>query len=520
MQIFLVKNKFLILSLTTFLLGYTYLVRYWFYYSKFQLNSDAFVPDALANSILSHGSIMPKEFAFANGDFLFYYHHTFLVFLNSIVPSPAMAHNYSSLIIGTIFLFTIFLFIRQLGASLIRSFLILSLVSTGISIQITDWLFGQAGYSVLITFILLFLTGLLKVISDFNLNGNTRFRFTRMLFLVFPLGALFLANPIRFMTVIGMPLSFAVLAILPSLTSLNGLWLKFFKQNILFASLIFVPFGVFRILFELRGNSVGGIMNTAFRDYSNILDGPENVLLGAVKLFDLIPDPATPLISLGSVIFLIKLLTLILFVLVVRKLFSNKESMSSQKFLLFFALFSFYIQIVLLIFTSVSIDIYCGRYILPSLFLIFLIVLSRFDFKNSINLRFFKLLALVLLVAFGISSIYSTVSLDRNDYLNRIQLIERLDNLGIKEVNATYWHSARNQNLADNQILFNTVYLDSSSCFSEYWWVNDKKSINRSLPLVLQKEEYSFLTSTSDCKSFLADRGIEEVSNYFILSRN
>ncbi len=508
------------ISFIVFVLSYVFLIRYWFDYSRYQLNSDAFVPDALANSILTNNSLIPSEFAFANGDFLVYYHHTFLIFLNSIISSGALAHNFASLILGTIFLFSIYLFVRQLGASLRRSLLIMALVSTGLSSQITDWLFGQAGYSSLITMNLFFLTMFLRIISDFHQKDDYKIKFSQILLLIFPLGVVFLTNPFRFITAFAIPFALAMHKILPNPDSSISLIFKLIHRNFFSFILAFLPFIVFRILFEIRSVSIAGIVGTGFRDYNNFLDGPRNIVIGAIQLMGILPSPGTSLLSTGAIISLIRIATLIILFQALRKILSLSKGFGSENFVWEFAKFGLYFQIILLMFTNISIDFSCGRYFLLQLLVTLLLILAKWDFHIQAKLKSEKILFLILFFSFGLASVFSTTQLDKSDYVSRMQLVERLEALNVKSVNATYWNSARNQNLADNRITFNTVYLDPVNCTSEYWWVNDRKIIDRSIPLVLNQQEFDFVSTTATCAESLFDTQVQKVSNYYIIMKN
>jgi hypothetical protein len=503
------------------IVSYGFLLSYWFFYSKFQVNSDAFVADALANSILTHGSFMPKEFAFANGDFLVYYHHTFLLFLNSFVSSPATAHNIASVILGTIFLFSVYLFVRQLGASINRALLILSFVSTGLSSQITDWLFGQAGYSVLITMNLFFLSMFLKIISDFHQTNNYQIKFYKILFVVLPLGILLLTNPFRFIFSFAIPFLLAIFSLLPHPDTSFRLVLQLIKKNLLQIIFAFFPFIVFRVLFEMRSSSTPGILGTGFRDYNNFLDGPKNVLLGAIQLLGILPPAGTPMLSTNSIISVIRIATVLVLFTVLKKWLSNKGSLrGSHDFVWIFTKSALLLQLALLVFTNISIDFYCGRYFLPQLFVILLFVLAKWDLNILSTLKIERFLAVILLTLFGLTSIHSVIILDRTDYFARMHLVQRLEKLDIAAVNATYWNSARNQNISNNRVKFNTVYLDPEKCISEYWWVNDRKPLDTSIPLILTQPEYNLVASNPVCVEYLVGTKVEQISSYFIIRKN
>jgi hypothetical protein len=509
-----------LISFFVFLLGYIFLIRYWFYYSKYQLNSDAFVPDALAKSILTHSSLIPSEFAFANGDFLVYYHDTFLIFLNSIFSSAALAHNFASLILGTIFLYSIFIFVRQLGASLSRSLLILALVSTGISSEITDWLFGQAGYSSLITMILFFLTMFLRIISDFHEKENHKIKFSKIFLVIFPLGIIFLTNPLRFIMAVALPFFLAMYKILPNSDSSIRLICKIIRRNFLHLTIVFLPFLIFRFLFEIRTVSIAGIVGTGFRDYNNFLDGPRNTVVGAIQLLGILPSTGTSLLSIGAMTSLLRIVIYFILFQGLRQILALDKGFGSQKFVWEFTKFGLYLQIVLLMFTNISIDFSCGRYFLPQLLVTLLLILAKWDFHIQVTLKSERILFLILFICFGLASVFSTTQLNRNDYLGRIQLIQELEKLGVKSVNATYWNSARNQNLANNRIIFNTVYLEPGNCTSEYWWVNDRKIIDRTIPLVLTQQEYDFVVSTPGCVDSLSGASVQKIPNYYIILKN
>ena len=509
-----------ITPLFIFFLGYAFLIRYWFDYSKYQLNSDAFVPDALAASILKHGSLIPSEFAYANGDFLVYYHHTFLVFLSSIFPSAATAHNFASMILGTIFLFSIFIFVRELGASINRTLLILALISTGLSSQITDWLFGQAGYSAIITMNLLFLTAFLRIVKEFNTTKNTRIRFQLILLVVLPLGVVLLTNPFRFITSFAIPLAFAIFVVLPSPESSFRMIFKLITRNFLPLFFTILPFLVCRILFEIRSSSIAGIIGTGFRDYNNFLDGLKNIVVGTVQLFGLLPAPGTSLFTISSMISIVRIATVILIFQGLMSLLSSEKGLGGHRFVWTFTKSALYLQFLILMFTNISIDISCGRYFLPQLLVILLFVLAKWELNFLSTLKGERVIAAIILSLFGLASVYTTTHLDKSDYTSRMQLVQRLDDLGVSAVNATYWHSARNQNLADNRITFNTIFLDPGNCISEYWWVNDREPIDKLAPLVLTKPEYDFVSSNANCVDDIAGANIQQVANYFIILKN
>jgi hypothetical protein len=157
---------------------------------------------------------------------------------------------------------------------------------------------------------------------------------------------------------------------------------------------------------------------------------------------------------------------------------------------------------------------------LPQLFVILLFILAKWDLNVLSTLKIERFLVVVLLSLFGLTSIHSVVKLDRTDYFARMQLVQSLEELDIAAVNATYWNSARNQNISNNRVKFNTVYLDPEKCISEYWWVNDRKSLDISIPLILTQPEYDFVASNPVCVENFVGNKVEQISSYFIIRKN
>jgi hypothetical protein len=122
----------------------------------------------------------------------------------------------------------------------------------------------------------------------------------------------------------------------------------------------------------------------------------------------------------------------------------------------------------------------------------------------------------VLLFAFAFSSALMSISVDQSDFVSRLKLIENLKQIGITQVNATYWHSAKNQFISNDEITFNTVYLDPNICYQEYWWVNETKPLDDSLPLVLTLAESDYINLIPNCHERLRSLQTLRVGNYIV----
>jgi hypothetical protein len=499
-----------------FLLAYAYLVTFSFHYSKFTANSDAYVGDALAKSIIENQSFMPKEFAYANGDFLVYYHHTFLIFIRFFSTNTQFAHGLASLFLATIFLFAIFVFVRQLNASFNRSFYILAFVSTGISLPIADWFFTQAGYATLCSLILFFFANFLKFYFNPGFIHSKKLRVSDLLSMCLPLGMILLTNPLRFIMIFLFPFLFAIPFIGASPQESVDNFLRLLKSSYKAITFIFIPFIALRLLFETQATSKSGITGSGFRTLDGFNEGLKNTFLGFFQLLGLFPEANIPLVSSSGLIAIIRFCSLILLLVLLRKLINSEILPQKVRFLWKFSISGFLIQIFFLAVTNISIDVNSGRYLLIHTFIILLVILASTDYTFMINTIFTKILSFVLLFAFAFSSALMSISVDQSDFVSRLKLIENLKQIGITQVNATYWHSAKNQFISNDEITFNTVYLDPNICYQEYWWVNETKPLDDSLPLVLTLAESDYINLIPNCHERLRSLQTLRVGNYIV----
>jgi hypothetical protein len=501
---------------TIFFISVGLLVRYWFYFAKFQLNSDAYTAEALANSIQEHKSIFPSEFAYPNGDSLFFYHHIFVLFFKNFIQSPNLVHSCASLVIGTMFLGSVYFFTTALGASHQRSLLIVSFLATGISLPITDWIFGQAGYSILIMFILIFLAQTHKLFERVGFSGITKLRF-RELFLFLPIGFLFIANPLRLITSILIPIALVLIYMSNQLDSTYNWIKKLIKLNLGRGLMFMTPFFATRLFFEINTTSPNGIASTGFRSVDNFLEGPRNTILGVIELFQLLPEANTGFSDIQGVIALFRIMLFILCVVAFRQFYKSKRNILRNDVIFLTLLVGLIFHIFLLSVTNISIDTGSGRYLLSYLLILLLVLLARSDFDFDLKGRLGKSIIISLLVIVGTSNIYNYSNLDKYDYSKRVNLVKFIRASEITQVNATFWQSAKNQMVSENRVQFFTIKIDEPNCIAEYWWLNDIKPIDRSLPLILTRPEYDYLESLPACSNYFENATKSEFEDYIIL---
>jgi hypothetical protein len=262
--------------------------------------------------------------------------------------------------------------------------------------------------------------------------------------------------------------------------------------------------------------SKSGITSSGFRTLDGFIEGIKNTFLGFFQLLGLFPEAKVPLVSVSGLIAIIRFCSLILVLVLLRNLIHSESLPQKVRFLWKFSLTGFLIQIFCLVVTNISIDVNSGRYLLIHMFIILLIVLASTDYTFMVNSTLTKSLSVALLIAFAFSSALMSISVDQSDFASRLKLIENLKQIGITQVNATYWQSAKNQFISNDEIIFNTVYLDPNTCFQEYWWLNDRKPLNDSLPLVLTLAESEYVNQIPNCHERFRGLHTLRMGNYVV----
>lgn len=392
------KNISRFTSMAIFLATYCFLVYFIFIAYKPYFNSDSAAKILLADGIV-HGSNFYASWISVNNDFWVFSTHLFVLPFLVFLPTGYLAYALGATLFSVFFLGSAWLLLSKFNISKSLQFLILAVLSSGISPGYAEHIFGQFSYGVGLSLAIIFLL-LYFTINSFEKNGFKRHIFESAIGVIFLLT--FWGNPHRALVFYFLPLIFAIY--LYSYHSLNDVTLTgIIKHNIRRASVILVSSILGWYLHKLFQQMYAielGVTDSPWVSFHEMWSHTIELMGSVFEVLGGRPPAGEKIKSVLGFYFLIRFVNVVVFLWLVKQLFSqNLASENKNIYLVFtYAVANFLLVSFFLVASTLNgID----RYLMPSLALFLIAVLSIKTLSITPFMRYGQYFVAAILILSG-----------------------------------------------------------------------------------------------------------------------
>ncbi len=489
-------------------------------YRTLNFNSDSAVKVLLAKEIYDEHRFFPKDWVYFNGDIFVLFGHLFIIPLLLIFPAGFTVHAISGLVSVALIFMSLNLVIGMTRPALVDRLIVNLIIAGGISLPITEHMFGQVSYGFIFFLICMMLWSTWNILYESN---NKKLHL--ILFFVINL-FVFWSNPQRAITFIFLPLliticiykfksqyqeatrhvkNFYILNIVLIVSALIGIILYYLTLKV-----VIVDSG-YSILSWL---SIAGMVERIGRLFG-----------GIIFLFGGEPLAERKVLSLVGMYEAFRVSSAFLFIGIIPISVSRiyKSGSGARVFLLSFSLISFSIITFFLITTN----IYDERYLIPSI--LFLIIVIFLD--NSLTLKNnFLVILIKVYVALGLVSnavvintnywnTYNAITAKRVHYPLYGSVIELKDYLltsNLKYGYAEYWRAGLLTVLSDEDVKVRSITIKNGLPTPNYA-LGSKKWFSADY---YQGDTFIILTPEEDTSvnwDLMALKGFEPIKKLYFL---
>ena len=439
----------------------------WFIFFRYQqlaFNSDSAIKVLLAKEIFDSGSYFPKDWVYANQDLWVLSWHTLIIPLLNFFPAGYTVHAIVGLIAYALVLLSLWLVLSVISISSTMKLMVMTVFASGISLTLTENLYGQYSYGTIFVYYCLIIYSSWKILE---FQSRSHLFNSSLLFLL--LFALSWANPLRSLIyyvgpLIGSILFYAIrLAISQQLNFKLRSIIKLFLICFLSVS-AGVLFNKVTIHFVQMNEGVTQLrwisLDDAFKNITKIFQSMLFILGGE-------PYPGRSVYTVSGIYDGFRMIVAICFIGLIPVSLIRVFKRQKNDVLTFLSVFSI-LAFCIISFLMLTTNIYNGRYILPAVLLFIFIVLAQdVDFKSmsAFNLtRVFVIVGFltnILVVNTSYWSTYHASSAHQDDYQQYDQpyeLAQFLSENKLKYGYATYWNASAITVLTNNQIIIGQIY--------------------------------------------------------------
>jgi hypothetical protein len=476
---FIRKNYLLTLFIFS-LLNLTYFI--FVSYKKYAFNSDSAVKVLLAEEILKQGNYFPPDFYYVNNDIWVIFGHTFIAPLLLFFPPGYLVHALASLISVTLILISVWWLAKEINVGLQKTYIILTVVSSGISLKSAEHLFGQTSYGTILYLMLVFALFFKSITLETDWKS---FLYSFLLILITTL--MTWANPGRAIVYYFVPLSVAVV-FNKKYSSLKNFTKEIFNtKEILLFSLVFIGF---LLGYFLHSNTLSKIAMDKGYSALNLISLNEsitnlfNFATYVLNIFGGNPAPGRSLFTVSGFYDLLKIiLSSVIFINLIKYikyiLINFYKISYSVRFFFTYSLTNLIIVALLQITTSTLKN---GNYLIPAIVILFILMicdrLKKWSFPNMTVLNIvIVVLISTNMVAINTNAWYGYNITDggggpRDDphIVGDVQgLIATLEQEHLNYGYATFWYAGLITVLSDGNVIARSVGYGNGKVEPQRW---------------------------------------------------
>ena len=446
-----------------------------FRYDRLAFNSDSAKKVLLAKEIFETGHYFPPDWTFANQDLWIIPWHTLIIPLLYFFPVGYTVHAIVAIVASSLILIAIWLVLSEINISNLQKILVLAVFASGISLTLTENLFGQVSYGTTFLYYCIIIFTAWLVLER---SGGTSA--LSGMFLAALLMIIAWANPLRAVIYFIAPLMCSLLYY--SVQALNDRVLCSTYRKIL--NLLFFCF---------LGTLVGALLHKVTIPNVLMHEGVTQLhWVPLTEVFQKIPKIFRSLLFIlggephaGRSIYTVsaaydgfRLIVAVCFIALVPlalvRVF-RQHGNTATKFAAVFGCSAFGIVCFLILTTN----IYNGRYLLPAMLVIIFVVLAQdVDFRVTPIFGFFRALVIVgfltnaLVVNTTYWATYHASEAHQDDYQTYdkpYELAQFLLEQNLKYGYATFWNASVITVLSDHRTVVNQIYIKDGLPYPLKW---------------------------------------------------
>jgi hypothetical protein len=479
-----------------------------FTYKQF-FHSDAATKMLLAAEVIKHGTIIPPDWYFLNGDIWVFFIHLPLILLEKTVGYGWPSYVINSLIYLGIYAGTVVYFLKYLQVDFYAKILLFVMAFSALSYPNTVMFFGElSGIEEAV-----FIFASLGLLLAFQEHPSKKI-YGWMAFLVF---VFIIGNPGRATIYHIAPLLLAVVLLLIDTRSKKYLALL---GTILLSSA--VAAAVYSLLLAPHVEMIQNRSNLSFASYQEIFMNVDLFCQGLFSYFSLVGNRSTPVESFeGGIYFFNFLFVLFLLTAMVKMTRLKTEKIDLVNIVSFFSLFYLIVIGYLYIFANpLARDQTTFRYFRPLFYLAMIFLTLYIDTFNRLFKNILITIMLLYLTVSNYKNFLDTTSLTtiKNMHNPHQEVADYLVDHNLTYGFASYWNAGSTMALTKNKSIVAPIFIDRFApqrWLSAESWYHDYET-QRTF-LLLTKNEYGSLQKT--IKEYLTKEPVEKVDmgRYIIL---
>jgi hypothetical protein len=443
-------------------------------YKYLAFNSDSASKVLIASEIFNSHSFFPKDWAYVNNDLWITTAHVFVVPLLRFLPPGYLSHAIACSLMGGLIIFSIWWLINSFQIGVAQKTLIILMCLGGISLTITESMFGQVSYGILLMFSVL----LIKCLGLYDFNSakkNLIYYFLTLLIVLL----MVIGNPMRAVPYYLFPIACSVIFLLICGCQQQRIRESVTRSLIFVGSLVIVCAAGFLIhkILVTHVNMQQGVTTLRWISLSEMLDKVPKLFASFITILGGEPYANRALSTTSGVYDGFRLLVALLFIGILPRTITfcllGKDKL--LQLMAIYALTSLFALSVLMLGTSV----FNARYLIPPVFLL-VIAAAALPFKFRENI-FFDTMRLVVALGFCTNllvintsywSTYHTSEIHKADAQNfdyPSELAQLLLDNNLQYGFGTFWQANVVTVLTDNKVKTRPIYIENGRIFPMKW---------------------------------------------------
>ncbi|NOE90758.1 hypothetical protein GWZ71_18100, partial [Vibrio cholerae] len=490
---------------------------------KYLFHSDSAVINIISQEALIKGKLILTDWYYANGDIWLAFGPIVMVPLLLLFDNGYILHAVASVIYTIILLYSTWMLLSLIKLNGVQKLLILCVITSGISDIVTEALYGQFAYSIIVTSLILISHLSILTALSHSVRKIKQCMYFLAIFIVFIVLAW--SNPSRSLLTYLLPI---IATLFIRKVKNDRLLSKFNNNDIKLIGTILLGFTLGSIIYLCTLNDVlmvSGVKPT-WQNYSKTVESALASVYSWITVSHGWFKEDGDIISISSIVDIISIMFGMLVLIYPMKFYMENitaydETTDKLVFLSGVHTYSAICIFFLMIFTTLHQNSYSetARYYVPTFFygmIVTSMIVFRIksDANRSLSLRkaFLCCAMLVISITSGYRNFFLAPQKDKyvGSFENTLELIKFLDKNGLKYGFSDYWTAGKITVLSDFSAIVRQIHIVNGEPIpmrwlsSSDWYIwREENEINKSFILFENDESYKkFDLSNFEIKAF------------------
>ncbi len=482
-------------------------------YKYLAFNSDSASKVLIATEIFNSHAFFPKDWAYVNNDLWITTAHIFVVPLLQFLSPGYLSHAIACTLMGGLIIFSIWWLVNSFQIVSAQKILIILMCLGGMSLTITESMFGQVSYGILLMFSVLAIKCLESCNLDYAKQNFVYYFFALLIVLVMVIG-----NPMRAVPYYLFPMACSAIFLLVS-----GYKQVRIKESvrlcvIFLSALVVVCAAGFLIhkVFLTQVDMQQGVTTLRWIPLSEMFNKIPKLFASLITILGGEPYTNRAVSTISGVYDGFRLLVALLFIGILPRSIAFCLS-GKDKLLQLVALYAL-ASLVALLMIMLGTSVFNARYLIPPVFLLVIAVAALpFNFRDNI---FFDIARLVVVIGFctnlfvintnywGTYHVSEIHKADAQNFDQPTELAHLLLENDLRYGFATFWQANVVTVLTDNTVKTRPIYIEDGRIFPMKWlsarnWYAEAATLGETFLILSAAEELAL-----NWDSFAALRGL------------